>query len=149
MILGSVLAAAFFASCDTAESESHAGGLQFVASALCAQDRLAPCDKDPRVIAGLIARQDCAVPDGHAREAAPEQGRSCGSCHGAGSSPGTGIHVLDVLLENNPFDPAFLFGQDPAPIEIEIGAEEPCPLDTRGGHIEGEHEASEARRQDG
>ncbi|WP_437682323.1 hypothetical protein [Sorangium sp. So ce131] len=137
LLLGSALAAAFFASCDTAVSESDAGGLQFVASALCAQDRLAACDKDPRVVAGLVARQDCAGADGHAREAAPEQGRSCGSCHGAGLKDTTGISLLDELIENNPFDPAFLFGQDHAPIEVEFGAEEPCLLGARDGHIEG------------
>ncbi len=95
------------------EGEGEVETVGAASSALTAQQRLAACDQDPRVIAGLVTREICAGADIFFRETFEGNGRSCGTCHPVGNNFTIDIPFIDALLEDNPLDPLFVFEQDP------------------------------------
>ncbi len=116
-ILAPLVALVALASCaPRAEGERHAA----VSSALNAEDRLAACEDDPRVVAGLVTSEICAGADIFFRETFEGNGRSCGSCHPVENNFTIDIPFIDALLDINPFDPLFVHEQEPELIDLEI-----------------------------
>ncbi|WP_437968099.1 hypothetical protein WMF04_01835 [Sorangium sp. So ce260] len=118
LILAPLVALASLASCapPAREGEAHAT----VSSALNAEDRIAACEQDPRVIAGLVTREICAGADIFFRETFEGNGRSCGSCHPVENNFTIDIPFIDALLDINPFDPLFVYEQEPELNKLEI-----------------------------
>lgn len=117
LILAPLVALTFLASCapPAPGGENHAA----VSSALNAEDRLAACEQDPRVIAGLVTSEICAGADIFFRETFAGNGRSCGSCHPVENNFTIDIPFIDALLALNPFDPLFVYEQEPELTELE------------------------------
>ncbi|AUX19742.1 uncharacterized protein SOCEGT47_001940 [Sorangium cellulosum] len=118
-ILGPLLASAFLSSCARPGGDSE--GDSAAASAIAVEERLAACDQDPRVIAGLIEREVCAGADLYFREASRGQGRRCGSCHPVEDTSTIELPLLDALLEASPLDAlSFILDREPEPADLEV-----------------------------
>ncbi|XXX77521.1 hypothetical protein WMF30_01930 [Sorangium sp. So ce134] len=118
LFVAPLVAVAFLAACapPAPEGKSHAA----VSSALTAEDRLAACERDPRVIAGLVTREICAGADIFFRETFEGNGRSCGSCHPVENNFTIDIPFIDALLDINPFDPLFVYEEEPELVDLEM-----------------------------
>ncbi|CAN90335.1 hypothetical protein sce0178 [Sorangium cellulosum So ce56] len=121
LILAPIVSVSLLASCAPAapEGEGEVETFGAASSALTAQQRLAACDQDPRVIAGLVTREICAGADIFFRETFEGNGRSCGTCHPVGNNFTIDIPFIDALLVDNPLDPLFVFEQDPGLTDLE------------------------------
>src|SRR6266700_3321126 len=104
-----IAASTFLAACEPAEGDGG-GVIQVQSSALTAQDRLAACAQDPRVVTGLVSQQICAGADIFFRETFNGNGRTCGTCH-----PMSNNTTLDATFIQSlpPTDPLFVFERDP------------------------------------
>ncbi|WP_437938299.1 hypothetical protein [Sorangium sp. So ce341] len=118
LFVAPLVAVSLLASCapPAPEGERHAA----VSSALTAEDRIAACEQDPRVVAGLVSREICAGADIFFRETFEGNGRTCGSCHPVENNFTIDIPFIDALLDINPFDPLFVYEQEPELNDLEI-----------------------------
>ncbi|MGK4004431.1 hypothetical protein WMF31_17480 [Sorangium sp. So ce1036] len=116
LFLGSVIASALLTACAPPEPEGDAERHEAVSSALTAQDRLAACNLDPRVIAGLVSAEVCAGADIFFRETFDGNGRTCGTCHPVANNYTIDVPFISAL---DPSDPLFVFETDPALAELE------------------------------
>jgi len=106
-------------SCFAATSCSSGASVQLepagtTSDALTAQNRLAACAQDPRVVTGLISARICAGGDIFARETFGGNGRTCTSCHPIGHNTTIDGPFVTALFAQNPNDPLFVFKNDPA-----------------------------------
>src|SRR5689334_13315981 len=78
-----VSAATTTAACDNAarKGDADTAPLSVATSALTADQRLAACANDPRVVTGLASAQICAGAGVFFEETFGGNGRTCGSCH--------------------------------------------------------------------
>jgi len=115
LILGATLTSAVLVAACGAERDA-AEQVTEVQAALTADQRLAACAQDPRVIAGLVSKRLCAGADIFFRETFQGNGRTCGTCHSAANNT-----TLDVPFINSlpPSDPLFVFKSNPALAELE------------------------------
>jgi hypothetical protein len=112
-------AAALIAGCGGFATDAGGDDIQVVSSALTAQQRLAACDQDPRVIAGLVSRQICAGARIFFDETFGGNGRTCGSCHPAANNFTIDVPFIDALHAANPMDPLFVNEFVPALANLE------------------------------
>ncbi|WP_437581632.1 hypothetical protein [Sorangium sp. So ce887] len=117
--LGSAIATALLTSCAAPEPGGGAERHGSVSSALTAQDRLAACNQDPRVIAGLVSAEVCAGADIFFRETFEGNGRTCGTCHPVANNYTIDVPFITALDASNPSDPLFVFEHDAALAELE------------------------------
>ncbi|HET9952884.1 MAG TPA: hypothetical protein VFQ61_00190, partial [Polyangiaceae bacterium] len=75
-------------------------------------DRLAACNQDPRVRAGLVSPEVCAGADVFFRETFAGNGRTCGSCHPVANNTTLDEPFIQALHQTNPADPLFVFERD-------------------------------------
>ncbi|WP_437288338.1 hypothetical protein [Sorangium sp. So ce406] len=116
LILAPLTAVALLASCaPSPEGEHH----NAASSALSVRDRLKACERDPRVVAGLVTREICAGADIFFRETFEGNGRTCGSCHPVENNFTLDVPFIDALLDSNPLDPLFIFEQEPELTDLE------------------------------
>jgi hypothetical protein len=87
-----------------------AGDVQLQSGQLTAQDRLAACAQDPRVVTGLVSQQICAGADIFFRETFNGNGRTCGTCHPMANNTTLDATFIQTLP---PTDPLFVFETDP------------------------------------
>ncbi|WP_437737596.1 hypothetical protein [Sorangium sp. So ce1335] len=113
LILGSAIAVASMASCAPHEPEGASESALAASSALTAQDRLAACNQDPRVIAGLVSAEVCAGADIFFRETFDGNGRKCGTCHPVENNYTIDVPFINALDQSDPLDPLFVFEHDP------------------------------------
>lgn len=88
-------------------------------SGLSAEQRLAQCAQDPRVLAGLVTPEICAGADIFFRETFDGNGRTCGSCHPVENNFTIDRAFISALHQTNPMDPLFVFEHDPALAQLE------------------------------
>ncbi|WP_437813933.1 hypothetical protein [Sorangium sp. So ce1078] len=117
LILAPLVALTVLASC--ARSAPDGEGHGAASSALSAEDRLAACEQDPRVVAGLVTREICAGADIFFRETFEGNGRTCGSCHPVENNFTIDFPFVDALLDLNPFDPLFVYEHVPELTDLE------------------------------
>lgn len=79
-------------------------------------ERLRACDKDPRVVAGLVTRDVCTGADVFFRETFAGNGRTCGSCHPVANNYTIDPAFVQALHATNPNDPLFV-AQPGTPLE--------------------------------
>lgn len=94
-------------------SDLGAGGAENAAQAssgLTAQDRLAACAKDPRVVAGLVSAQICAGASIFFTETFNGNGRTCASCHPVAHNFTIDRNFVATIPST---DPLFVFEQNP------------------------------------
>jgi len=107
-----VSAATTTAACDNAarKGDADTAPISVATSALTADQRLAACANDPRVVTGLASAQICAGAGVFFEETFGGNGRTCGSCH-----PSANNFTLDVaFIASRPqSDPLFVFENDP------------------------------------
>jgi hypothetical protein len=116
--ISTVMTAVFAVAC-AADGDAGRSGPERVgevSKALTAEDRLAACAQDPRVIAGLVSERVCAGADIFFRETFGGNGRTCGTCHSVENN--TTIDV-DSVAATPPDDPLFVFRTNPALAELE------------------------------
>ncbi|WP_438005162.1 hypothetical protein WME89_41515 [Sorangium sp. So ce321] len=118
-ILGSAIAIALMTSCAPPEPEGGSESASAASSALTAQERLAACNQDPRVIAGLVSAEVCAGADIFFRETFDGNGRKCGSCHPVENNYTIDVPFITALGEDDPLDPLFVAEYDPNLAELE------------------------------
>src|SRR5207244_1976918 len=104
-VCGAMLAAVFAAACGGPEVGSGPDEIEVRASGLTAQQRLAACAQDPRVVAGLVTAQICAGADIFLRETFNGNGRTCGTCHPMGNNTTIDPAFVANLRATNPADP--------------------------------------------
>ena len=109
-----IASAAFIAACGAEPDATES--VDQVSSALTAQQRLAACAQDPRVIAGLVSQRLCAGADIFFNETFAGNGRTCGTCHSASNNTTLDVPFIDTLPES---DPLFVFETVPALFELE------------------------------
>jgi hypothetical protein len=107
--------------CSAADQAPDSESLRSAQSALTAQDRLATCSQDPRVLAGLLSPDICAGGDIFLRETFAGNGRTCGSCHPIANNTTIDVPFLTALHASNPNDPLFIFERDPNLAQLETG----------------------------
>jgi hypothetical protein len=90
-------------------------------SGLTANQRLAACNQDPRVVAGLVTAQICAGADIFFRETFNGNGRTCGTCHPANHNFTIDDTFVQNLHNTTPTDPLFVFEQNPDLAQLEDG----------------------------
>ena len=80
------------------------------------EERLAACEQDPRVEAGLVSAEICAGADLFFRETFDGNGRNCGSCH-----PVDNNFTIDApfIATLEPDDPLFVAEHDPGLATLE------------------------------
>ena len=88
-------------------------------SSLTANQRLAACNQDPRVVAGLVTAQICAGADIFFRETFNGNGRTCGTCHPANNNFMIEETFAQNLHNTNPADPLFVFEREPKLAQLE------------------------------
>jgi hypothetical protein len=71
-------------------------------------ERLRACDKDPRVVAGLVSRDVCTGADVFFRETFGGNGRTCASCHPVANNYTIDPTFVQALQASNPNDPLFV-----------------------------------------
>ena len=115
------------ASCSVAESPDGPPAV-VTTSAITADQRLAACQQDPRVVTGLASAQICAGADIFFRETFQGNGRTCGSCH-----PAENNFTIDpaFIATLPPSDPLFVFDRDPNLAGLETSS-----LRSMGGILE-------------
>jgi hypothetical protein len=86
---------------------------------LTANERLAACAQDPRVVAGLVSAQVCAGADIFFNETFDGNGRTCGSCHPANNNTTLDVPFVQELHAINPDDPLFINENDPNLAQLE------------------------------
>jgi hypothetical protein len=108
-VLSTLAAVALMGACGEPALESAELVTETRSSALTAQQRLAACAQDPRVVTGLVSQQVCAGADIFFRETFNGNGRTCGTCH-----PMSNNTTLDVpFIQSLPAsDPLFVFERD-------------------------------------
>ncbi len=72
------------------------------------EERLRACDKDPRVVAGLVSRDICTGADVFFRETFNGNGRTCASCHPVANNYTIDPTFVAELQANSPNDPLFV-----------------------------------------
>jgi hypothetical protein len=107
------------AGCGGLATEADGDDIQVVSSALTAEQRLAACDQDPRVVAGLVTRQICAGARIFFDETFNGNGRTCGSCHPAANNFTIDVPFVEALHTRNPRDPLFVNEFVPALANLE------------------------------
>lgn len=109
--VGALLASGWLVACGAPSSADpqDLAEVGLVTSGLTSQDRLAACDQDPRVLAGLVSREICAGADIFFRETFGGNGRTCGTCHPAGHSTTIDQPFIAALHASTPGDPLFVF----------------------------------------
>lgn len=112
-----LMSASSFVACGGVSDEPLA--LETRASALTADERVAACARDPRVMAGLVSADICAGADIFFRETFEGNGRTCGSCHPASNNLTIDRPFIDALRETTPDDPLFVAETDSALAELE------------------------------
>lgn len=111
----SVMACAGLVACSDASDQALASPeLRTKSLALTADERLAACASDPRVVAGLVSARVCAGAELFFREPFAGNGRTCGSCHPAANNLTIDRPFIDALRATNPDDPLFIAEQEPA-----------------------------------
>lgn len=90
-----------------------------IATTSSAEQRLAACAQDPRVIAGLVSAEICAGADIFFRETFDGNGRTCGSCHPQDNNTTIDVPFIAALRGRNPTDPLFINEHDPNLAELE------------------------------
>jgi cytochrome c peroxidase len=134
--MGVALTASFLTSCGVVPADGDRSvdldadmGVAMASSALTAQQRLATCAQDPRVVTGLASKEICAGADIFFRETFGGNGRTCGTCH-----PARHNFTIDAPFINAlpPSDPLFVFEQDPA----NLGGLETASLKAQGVVLE-------------
>ncbi|KYF57308.1 hypothetical protein BE08_26850 [Sorangium cellulosum] len=103
-------------------------------------DRIARCEADPRVVAGLVSRDVCAGAGVFFEETFEGNGRTCGTCHPAANSTTLDIDFVTALDQSNPDDPLFVFRDDPALAALETSdlLEDAAILENVDGFIDPE-----------
>jgi cytochrome c peroxidase len=115
MVLGSFFAAALAGGCAGREptGASQPEGVEVNHSALTVSQRLANCNQDVRVIAGLVSANICAGADIFFRETFNGNGRTCGSCHDVANNFTIDPTSIQALHASNPNDPLFVAETNP------------------------------------
>jgi hypothetical protein len=72
------------------------------------EERLRACDKDPRVVAGLVSRDICTGADIFFRETFGGNGRTCASCHPVANNYTIDPAFVQALQASKPNDPLFV-----------------------------------------
>ena len=108
-------AAALSCGAGAAPDESHED-VAVVTSDLTAQQRLAACAQDPRVVTGLATAEICAGAGIFFQETFGGNGRTCGSCHPAANNMTVDNNFIATLPPN---DPLFVFETNPALANLE------------------------------
>jgi hypothetical protein len=123
-----VVVAAAAASCGVQESPEAPARVAVASSALTAEQRLAACAQDPRVVTGLASARICAGADIFFRETFQGNGRTCGSCH-----PVENNFTIDpgFIAKLPQTDPLLVFKSDPNLTGLETSA-----LESMGGILE-------------
>jgi cytochrome c peroxidase len=121
VVRSSIFVVVYAAACSTADPGGDPGaqGIEVRASSLTAQQRLAACNQDPRVVAGLVTAQICAGADIFFRETFNGNGRTCGSCHPADNNFTIDPQSVSTLHASNPSDPLFVFETNPDLAQLE------------------------------
>ena len=115
-----MMAGAFAGGCGGLES-AGSEPLVEARSSLTANQRLAACASDPRVVTGLVTAQICAGADIFFRETFNGNGRACGTCHPAENNTTIDQAFISQLHASNPNDPLFVFETNPALAQLENG----------------------------
>lgn len=125
---GCVIAVVFAGACGVTEAPQAPAGVAVASSAVTADDRLAACAQDPRVVTGLASAQICAGADIFFRETFQGNGRTCASCH-----PVENNFTIDpaFIATLPPSDPLFVFETNP-----DLAGLETTSLRAMGGILE-------------
>lgn len=128
LVLAPAIAAVFVISCGAQGPGVATERVASEAEGLTAQDRLAVCAQDPRVISGLVSREICAGADIFFRETFGGNGRTCASCH-----PVAHNFTIDrtFIASLPPTDPLFVFEQSSSLASLETS-----DLRAQGGILE-------------
>lgn len=123
--IGALLASGWLVACGAAPGDERPElpEVALETSALTAPDRLATCDQDPRVLAGLVSREICAGADIFFRETFGGNGRTCGTCHPAGHSTTIDQPFIAALHASTPADPLFVFERSTPLAKLESSAD--------------------------
>jgi cytochrome c peroxidase len=105
-----LVSAASAASCFNSEPKQEAASTTVASSALTAEDRVAACAQDPRVVTGLASAQICAGAGVFFEETFGGNGRTCGTCHPASNNFTIDVDFINTRPQS---DPLFVFENDP------------------------------------
>jgi hypothetical protein len=86
---------------------------------LTADERLAACAQDPRVVTRLVSAEVCAGAGIFFNETFAGNGRTCGSCHPAGNNTTLDTAFIAALRAEDPEDPLFIADNDPNLVGLE------------------------------
>jgi hypothetical protein len=84
-----------------------------ISTSLTAEQRLAVCGQDPRVVTGLVSAEICAGADIFFRETFDGNGRTCGSCHPQDNNTTLDVPFITALRAQNATDPLFINENEP------------------------------------
>jgi len=118
MALGAIIAGSLAGGCGDPSADAD---VQVEQSGLTANQRLAACNQDPRVVTGLVTAPICAGADIFFRETFNGNGRTCGTCHPANHNFMIDETFATNLHNTNPSDPLFVFEQNPNLAQLENG----------------------------
>src|SRR5262245_35947316 len=114
MALTPIIAGSLVGGCGDPPADTDTNeAVETVQSGLTANQRLAACNQDPRVVAGLVSAQICAGADIFFRETFGGNGRTCGTCHPANHNFTIDDTFVQNLHNTNPNDPLFVFERNP------------------------------------
>src|SRR5687767_9673598 len=123
-----LIAATLVTACGGAVSDDTDPRPHVHSTALSAEQRLAACAQDPRVVTGLASAEVCAGAGIFFEETFLGNGRTCGSCHPAANN----LTIDPAFIATLPAsDPLFVFETDPA-----LAALETSSLRSGGGVLE-------------
>ena len=111
-LTGLALVTALTAACDDVETkkvDAPTTDITTTTSALTAQQRLAACAQDPRVVTGLATAQMCAGAGIFFQETFNGNGRTCGTCHPPQNNFTIDTRFIGTLPAS---DPLFVFERD-------------------------------------
>jgi len=111
-LTGLALVTALTAACDdveTKKADAPTTDITTTTSALTAQQRLAACAQDPRVVTGLATAQMCAGAGIFFQETFNGNGRTCGTCHPPQNNFTIDTRFIGTLPAS---DPLFVFERD-------------------------------------
>jgi hypothetical protein len=102
---------------DNPGPKDHEPAIAVTQSAVTLAERIAACNVDPRVVAGLVSVDICVGADLFFRETFGGNGRSCGTCH-----PAEHNFVIDPkFISTRPKnDPLFIAENDPNLARLEV-----------------------------
>jgi hypothetical protein len=123
-----VALAAAAASCGGTGSNESQEDVAVTSSGLTAEQRLAACAQDPRVVTGLASAEICAGAGIFFEETFLGNGRTCGSCHPTANNFTIESGFIATLPDS---DPLFVFETDP-----NLAALETASLRSGGGILE-------------